>query len=322
MLTRRSLLAAPAILIAATAPITPAFARAPLPGPETPPLYRFKVGAFTVTAVTDGTLGLGPELFPAAQQKPQEAAQLLSQAALPPQGPIRTFVNAYLINTGDRLALIDTGLGPAPGFGPDLGRLPKNLAAAGIDPAAIDAVILTHLHPDHVGGLAPGGRATFPNAEIVVSEADYAFWMDEGTASRAPADAQPFFTFARESLKPYAGRIRRIGEGEAVPGLMLEAAPGHTPGHSSVRVASGPAQLLVWADIVHAAALQFQWPEWSIAFDADPGQAIESRKRAFEQAAADRLLVAGMHLPFPGVGYVTRQGEGYAYVPQLWPSIE
>ena len=114
MLTRRCLLAAPAILTAATAPITPAFARAPLPGPETPPLYRFKVGAFTVTAITDGTLGLGPELFPAAQQKPQEAAQLLSQAALPPQGPIRTFVNAFVINTGDRLALVDTGLGPGP----------------------------------------------------------------------------------------------------------------------------------------------------------------------------------------------------------------
>lgn len=323
MLTRRSLLAAPAILTAATAPpLAPAVARAPLPGAETPPVYRFKVGAFSVTAVTDGTLGLGAELFPAAQQKSQEAAQLLSQAALPPQGPIRTFVNAYVVNTGDRLALIDTGLGPAPGFGPDLGRLPKNLAAAGVDPAAIDVVVLTHLHPDHVGGLAPAGRPAFPNAQLVVSEADYAFWMDEGVASRAPADAQPFFTFAREALKPYAGRIRRVGSGEAVPGLTLEAAPGHTPGHSMVRVASGPSQLLVWGDIVHAAALQFQQPDWSIAFDTDPNQAAASRKRVFDQAAADRLLVAGMHLPFPGVGHVTRRGDGYGYVPQSWPSIE
>ena len=123
-------------------------------------------------------------------------------------------------------------------------------------------------------------------------------------------------------MKPYADRIRRVGSGEAVPGLTLEAAPGHTPGHSMVRVASGPSQLLVWGDIVHAAALQFQQPDWSIAFDTDPNQAAASRKRVFDQAAADRLLVAGMHLPFPGVGHVTRRGDGYGYVPQSWPSVE
>jgi glyoxylase-like metal-dependent hydrolase (beta-lactamase superfamily II) len=317
-LTRRSLLAAPAAFAAATLPFfAPAFARASLAGAETPPVYRFKLGAFTVTAITDGTLDLGTDLFPEALRQPQETARLLGQAALPTQGPIRTFVNAYAVDTGDRLALIDTGFGPAPGFGPDLGRLPKNLAAAGVD-----LVVLTHLHPDHVGGLAPGGRPAFPNAELVVSEADYAFWMDEGTASRAPADAQPFFTLARKALKPYAGRIRRAAPGEIVPGLTLEAAPGHTPGHALVRVASDGAQFLVWGDVVHAAALQFQHPDWSLAFDTDQAQAAASRKRVFDQAATDRLLIAGMHLPFPGVGYVARRVEGYAYVPQSWPSIE
>jgi glyoxylase-like metal-dependent hydrolase (beta-lactamase superfamily II) len=322
MLTRRSLLAAPAAFAAATLPFAPAFARASLAGAETPPVYRFKLGAFTVTAVTDGTLGLETDLFPEAQRQPQEAARLLGQAALPTQGPIRTFVNAYAVDTGDRLALIDTGLGPAPGFGPDLGRLPKNLAAAGLDPAAVDLVVLTHLHPDHVGGLTSGGQRAFPNAELVVSEADYAFWMDEGTASRAPADAQPFFAFARDALKPYAGRIRRAAPGEIVPGLTLEAAPGHTPGHALVRVASDGAQLLVWGDVVHAVALQFPHPDWSLAFDTDQAQAAASRKRVFDQAATDRLLIAGMHLPFPGVGYVARRIESYAYVPQSWPSIE
>lgn len=319
MLTRRSLLAAPAILAAGSTLPSFALAKAPLAGASSPGMYRFKVGAIEVTALTDGSLGLGVELFPAAQKEADAAAKLFQQAALP-QGPVRSFVNAYAINTGDRLILVDTGSGPAKDFGPDLGKLPRNLAAAGIDAAAVDTVLITHLHLDHVGGLAPGGKVAFPNAELVVGEAEHRFWNDAGIMAGAPADAKPFFTIAQEATKPYGSRLRLVREGELAPGITLVAAPGHTPGHMAVRVSSGSEQLLIWGDVVHMAALQFERPDWSIAFDTDMSLAAQTRRRMFDMASADRIPVAGMHLPFPGVGSVTRRGDAYAYVPQLWPN--
>lgn len=315
MLSRRSLLAAPAILSLASA--LPATARAPFGG-VSPALYRFKIGAAEVTALADGSLALDPTLFPAAKAEPETAARLLAQAGFGAQP--RSFVNAYLVNTGDRLVLIDAGTGPGQAFGPDLGRLLRNLAAAGVEPAAVDAVLLTHLHPDHIGWLAPGGQAAFPNAELVVPDTEYAFWTDEGIASRAPAEAKPFFDAAGAAVKPYAARTRRIQSGEAVPGITPVAAPGHTPGHTAYRIASGSEQLLVWGDVVHVAAFQFERPDWGIAFDSDMAQAAQTRRRMFDMAVSDRLLVAGMHLPFPGVGTVTRRGDSFAFAPQPWPA--
>ena len=318
MITRRSLVAAPFVIAGAAALPPPALARAPLTGAATPPVYRFRLGAFEVTAVADGALDLDRNLFPAALQDPQTADRLVRQNG-GQQTALRAFVNTYLVNTGDRLVLIDTGTGPV--MGPGLGHLPRNLASAGIDPAAVDTVLLTHLHPDHVAGLAPGGAAAFPNAEVVVADAEYRFWTDEGIAARAPADAQGFTKIARDALNPYASRVRRVSQaGEVVPGITLDLAAGHTPGHATYRIASGADQLLVWGDAVHAAAFQFERPDWSVAFDTDPSQAAQTRRRLFDLVAADRLLVAGMHLPFPGIGTVARQGDAYAYTPQLWPT--
>jgi glyoxylase-like metal-dependent hydrolase (beta-lactamase superfamily II) len=317
MLSRRSLIAAPVVLAAAsTLRITPALARAPAQGPS-PAVYRFQVGTAEVTALTDGTLDLSTDLFPGAQQDPTTAERLLAQAGRPDKA-LPTFVNACVVNTGDKLVLVDTGAGPGQDFGPGLGRLPKNLALAGIDPAAVDVLVLTHLHPDHVGGMAPAQAAAFPNAELVVAEPEYAFWTDQGVAAQAPKDFQPFFAAARAAVAPYGNRTRRVRGGEIVPGVTLEPAPGHTPGHSMVRVSSGTDQLLIWGDIIHVAALQFDKPDWAIAFDADHAQAAQTRRRVFDMAAADRLLVAGMHLPFPGVGRVARRGDAYAYVPEPW----
>ena len=318
MLSRRSLLAAPALLAAGAAvPPRPAMAKAPLANAATPAVYRFRLGTIEVTAVSDGTIDMPPDLFPGAKQDPATAARLLGQAALPEKA-VPTFVNAYLVNTGERLVLVDTGTGPIQGFGPNLGRLAKNLAAVGIDPAAVDVVVATHLHPDHVGGLSPANAPAFPNAELVLAESEHAFWNDEGIASQAPAELQAFFRIAREAIAPYAKRTRRLNAGEAAPGITLEPAPGHTPGHSMVRIASGAAQLLIWGDVVHMAALQFEKPDWSLAFDTDQGRAAETRKRVFDMAASDKLLVAGMHLPFPGLGRVARRGDAYAYAPEPW----
>lgn len=316
MLSRRHLLAAPAVIGAAGA--LPARAAAPLQG-ASPPAHRFRIGETEVTALGDGVLPIGAGEFPAAKD-PREVEAVLALSGRAP-GPIPTWVNAYLVNTGERLILVDTGTGgPAPELGGGLGRLPANLAAAGVDPKAVDLVVLTHVHPDHAGGLSPGGSPAFPNAEVVLLEAEHGFWTDEGVLSRAPAEMRPFFDIARASLRPYAARTRRVGPGEVARGVSLEAAPGHTPGHALVRIASGKDQLLILGDLVHAAALQFERPDWSIAFDVDQAEAARTRRRVLDMAAADRLLVAGMHLPFPGLGRVARRGQAYAYTAKPWPA--
>jgi glyoxylase-like metal-dependent hydrolase (beta-lactamase superfamily II) len=234
-------------------------------------------------------------------------------------------IQSYVVHTPRHKILIDTCVGnhkPRPNrpfwHMRTSDQYEKNLAAAGLSLDDIDFVLCTHLHPDHVGGLSPANAPAFPNAELVLAEPEYAFWTDEGIASRAPADFQPFFRLAQEAVKPYANRTRRMNAGEVAPGIALEAAPGHTPGHSMVRIASGAAQLLIWGDVVHMAALQFEKPDWSLAFDTDQGRAAETRKRVFDMAATDKLLVAGMHLPFPGLGRVARRGDAYAYAPEPW----
>ncbi|KGM34594.1 MBL fold metallo-hydrolase [Inquilinus limosus] len=297
----------------------PAQARAvPAAGPV-PGLYRFKVGTFEVTSINDGMLTLALEQFPAADRAGAEA---LLQRAFQPPAAIPTAVNAYLVNTGDRLVLIDTGTATA--MGPALGKVGANLKAAGIDPADVDLVVLTHMHPDHANGLVdPAGAAVFGKAHLAVAEAEYAFWTDDGILSQAPAGVQPFFHMARAAVKPYAGpdRVTRFGkEAEIIPGIRVLAAPGHTPGHSMVEVTSGTDRLLIWGDIVHAASLQFARPDWAINFDTDQQTAIASRKRVLDQVAADRVLIAGAHLAFPGIGHVGRAGEGYEFVPAFWQS--
>jgi glyoxylase-like metal-dependent hydrolase (beta-lactamase superfamily II) len=311
--SRRSLLTAgAAVAVTPWLPVAAA-ARAPLAGKQVPGVYRTMVGGFEVTALLDGHLDLGRELFPAADPAATDA--LLDKAFLPQAPAIRTPVNAYAVNSGERLVLIDTGTAQA--MGPGLGHLPASLQAAGIDPATVDAVLLTHMHPDHVNGLlTQQGVAAFPNAELLAAEAEAAFWLDESALGRAPAEVKPFFEMAQNAVKPYAARLRTFAPGgEALPGITSLAASGHTPGHTAYRVDSDGAQLLIWGDIVHVAALQFARPEWAITFDTDPSQAIDTRRRMFDMVVADRMAVAGMHLPFPGMGHVARDATGYAFVP-------
>jgi glyoxylase-like metal-dependent hydrolase (beta-lactamase superfamily II) len=270
-----------------------------------------------VTALIDGVLPLEREMFPGAVAAPAEADRLLDRAFEPRTGAVSP-INAFAVNTGDRLVLVDAGTSNS--MGPGFGAVPRNLEAAGIRPEDVDLVVLTHLHPDHAGGLLkPDGAPLFPAAEIAVAEAEHAFWTNDGVLAQAPAGARPFFEIARRSIAPYAARLRRFAPGaEVSPGLTAVAAPGHTPGHTLVRIASGAEQLLIIADSVHAAAFQFARPDWAIGFDADPAAASASRRRVLDMAAADRLLVAGSHLPFPGLGHVLKEGEAYAYVPETW----
>lgn len=295
-----------------TAPATASPAATPLPA-----AHRFTLGDLEITALSDGFLPLGLELFPAAD--PAAAEALLAKAFLPKAVP--TSVNAYLVTRGDQRILIDTGTASA--MGPTLGHVPEALAAAGVKPDMINTVIITHLHPDHANGLiGADGKAAFPAAEVVVSTPELAFWKDDGIMSNAPGEMKSFFDMARNAIAPYEGNIRQIeGEAEIVPGITALPAPGHTPGHLALRLGSGDANLLIFTDVVHVPALQFSRPEWAIAFDTDQEMAIATRKKILDMAAADGLLVAGMHLPFPGVGHVVREGDAYAYVPVPWPAL-
>ncbi len=294
-----------------------ALAKAPPYGHQVLSAYRHSVGDVEVIALSDGAVDLPVELFGKAD--PAEVAKILA-ATGSPTTKLGTEVNAFLVNTGDKLVLIDSGAGQL--FGPTLGRFAANLAALGIDPGAVDVIAMTHLHPDHFGGLLTGEqKLAFPNAEIVVSEADIKFWLDEAIAAKAPAGNRPFFDQARMMVGPYvsAKKYRPIVDGqEVVPGLTAIAAPGHTPGHTMYRVASGNMTLLIWGDIIHSAALQFPHPDWAIAFDTDPDQGTATRKRVFDMTSADTITVAGAHLPFPGIGHVVKSGTGYGYAPLFW----
>jgi len=293
-----------------------ALAGAPAVGRQVPGAYRFKVGSFEVTAINDGLLQAELGWFPTADKT--EAARILESAFLGPD-KFPTAVNAFLVNTGDRLVLVDAGTATA--MGPTLGRVAANLREAGVDPASIDAVLLTHMHPDHANGLVLNGAPAFPKAEVLVAEAEHAFWTDDGALARAAADAKPFFAMARGAVQPYSGRLRRFAPGgEVVPGITSVAAYGHTPGHTMFRVSSAGQTLLIWGDVVHSAVLQTAHPEWALGFDTDQAAAIETRRRVFDQVAAERLMVAGMHLPFPGIGHLAREGGAYRYVPAFWSS--
>lgn len=279
-------------------------------------IYRLKVGAFEVTILSDGNLPFQAELFTG---DPARAQKLLEDAFVPKQNPT-TSVNAWLVNTGNKLILVDTGASTH--FGPTLGRLPHNLAAAGVHPDAIDAVVITHMHPDHVPGLVSSDKKIlFKNATVHVGADEYGFWTSDDIYAKAPDGAKPFFDLARMAIKPYAeaGKVQTYKDGsEILSGLTAASAPGHTVGHSMIRVSSAGRDLLIWGDIVHSAALQFAEPDRSIAYDIDPAMAIASRKKVFDMVTTDRLLFAGAHLPFPGLGNTVKSGTGYTYVPLLY----
>ena len=292
-------------------------AKAPLSGHQVVGAYRQQVGSFEVIALNDGAIDIPVSLF--ANADPAEAGKILEFLG-GPKDKMATAVNAFLVNTGDKLVLVDSGAGKL--FGPTVGKFAANLKAFGVDPASVDVIAMTHLHPDHFGGLIDAEtKIAFPNAEIYISELDTKFWLDEAIAAKAPADFKPFFDQARMVVNPYiaARKFKPVVDGqEIVPGIVAMSAPGHTPGHTMYRVTSGKESLLIWGDIIHSAALQFAHPDWAIAFDTDAEAGTATRKRVFDMAATDKVMIAGAHVPFPGIGYVGKAGTGYHYAPAFW----
>jgi glyoxylase-like metal-dependent hydrolase (beta-lactamase superfamily II) len=280
---------------------------------KNPGIHHTRVGDIIVTALNDGMLQASTDwaTCPAAD------AEALLHAGFRKSPPMVS-ISSFLLTIGGRHALIDTGSGTA--LGPEFGHLPAHLATLGIDPADIATILVTHAHIDHIAGLTNGsGGAAFSNAELVLHEAEPAYWLDDAKAAVAPAEAREGFARAKAWLAPYGNRTRTVRDGgEALPGITAQHLPGHTPGHSGWRIASGGDQMLIWGDVVHLPAIQFARPEVGMVFDVDVEQGRKSRARAFEMAAADRLRVAGMHLDFPTFGHVTRAGSGYAFIPDAW----
>lgn len=295
--TRRSVLTAGACL---------PFLRLPEAGAAATAL-AYRVGTFTVTPLRDGLFPLEPAMIPGADSEAGRA--LLAQAGLPPKGPSPEPVNAFLIRRGARHGLLDAGCGTV--FGPGFDRVTAALAAEGLRPDQIETVWLTHLHADHAGGLLTGdGRARFVNAELVLQEREAAYWSDAGARSRAPSAMGLFFDTAQAVLAAYAGRVRRVaGQAELAPGVSFLPLPGHTPGHAGVLIEEGPERLLIWGDILHSRLLQVPHPDWTVIWDADPAEAIATRRHILDRAASEGLDIAGMHLS--SRGRVTRDGVGY-----------
>ena len=308
-MNRRHFLASTAALPLATAlPALPAFAdghATALPDAQT-----FSIGDIKVTALSDGALRIAPDVLSGIS--PEEYADLVASNFRDPE-TYRTPVSGFLIEAGGAKMLVDAGTGSI--MGPDLGRFMGNLTALGHDPADITTLIATHLHADHVGGAFDGDAATYPNAELVVSEAERAFWSDDAIRQQAGEGAALFFDVAQAALAAYANQLKIVtGEDEIAPGINVVPLPGHTAGHMGVAVTSGSESLLIWADIIHVPPVQFDRPDVTIAFDTDPTLAAQTRAQIMDRAAADRMLIAGSHMDFPGFGYIEKTADSYALV--------
>ncbi len=270
--------------------------------------YRHRVGDAIVTALSDGYLDIGFGYFKGIEEAEAERLQHEVFRTM----PARSAVNAFLVQTLGRTVLIDAGGGS--NVGPTLGNLPASLAASGVAPGEVDAVLVTHMHPDHIGGLVGAdGRAAFPNAELAVSALEAAHWLDSDVANVPDAATKTTVALAQAVAAAYPS-LRRFQGTQPVPGIDPHPLPGHTPGHTGYRIGD----LLIWGDIFQVPDIQSRRPEVGLAFDVDFDAAVATRRRTLDMAATDRLLVAGMHMHFPAFSHIARAGSAYAVVPVPW----
>ena len=270
--------------------------------------YCKQVGEMSVAALSDGYFDLPISYFAGLDSVESERLLRIASRPVPP----RIDVNAFLIETGSKRILVDTGCGSK--LCPTVNKLRQNLAARDISEASIDTVLCTHIHPDHTNGLIDElGAPVFINAEIVVHEAELEFWLSKAQMEKAPAALQPQFAWAIEAFAPYRDRIKTFRQGNIVSGIEAVPLYGHTPGHSGFLVHSGKEQLLIWADSVHSISIQAAHPEVTFAADVDPDAARATRQRLFDEVSTDQILVTGMHLEFPGFGYLVRSEQSFHY---------
>ena len=315
MLSRRRLLqGGSAALATGLAGTMPALAKGPMLGTQAPYFYRFKLGNAEATVVSDGTLPLGDPNTAFLGLTKEEVARQLNDNFLPTNDAVLE-QNILVLNTGDRIVLFDTGMGSMKNFGPTTGKLMATLKQAGIDPKDVDAVVMTHGHIDHVGGLmADDGSRHFPNAQYYIAQSDYDYWTNESVVPPAYKD---FLIQARKNLVPNRDRIVFIKDGqEFLPGVQAIAAPGHTVGHTLYMISSGGRQLCFIGDLTHHPVLLMEKPRTEFAYDTDPKQSAETRVKMLTMLATNRTPILAYHFAWPGIGHVSKQGDGFRYFPE------
>jgi glyoxylase-like metal-dependent hydrolase (beta-lactamase superfamily II) len=317
-LTRRSLVAGSAVALMAGA--VPAAAEAPPAAKQAPGIYRYRIGTFELTALYDG-IWYRPITDTFIRNAPFADVEHALDAAFMPHDKLETPFTTLIVNTGKKLVLIDTGTGGQ--ISPTAGMIGDNLAAAGISPKAVDQIVISHFHPDHINGIKDKDNAlVFANAEIMVPAPEWDYWMDDANMNAAPADQKLTFLNQRRIFADIAKQVTRYAPGKEVsPGIVTVPAPGHTPGHTVFAIHSGDQSLLVLSDTAQHPAIFARHPDWQAAFDVDGAEAVETRKKLFDRAAADRMLVTGYHFPFPACGHLVKTASGYEHVPVPWQPI-
>jgi glyoxylase-like metal-dependent hydrolase (beta-lactamase superfamily II) len=317
-LSRRSFLAAG--IGAAGAATLPARAAAPVAKMQGPGIYRYKLGDYQLTALYDGIwyLPIDDKFMRNAAFADVNAA--LTAAFLPPR-VLPISITALMVNTGRRLILIDTG--SAGQITDTAGVMLDNLKAAGVSPAEVDTIVISHFHPDHIDGIkTKDGAKVFPHAEILVPEPEWAFWMDDANMGRYAGKVHRYFLNARRIFADIAGEVRRFKPGvEVAPGIVSIPAFGHTPGHTAFSIHSGKDSLLVMSDTVRNPYLFVRHPDWQPGFDMDGPMAAQARRAVLERAASERMFVEAYHFPFPACGHIVRNGAGFEYEPAMWSPL-
>ena len=280
--------------------------------------HRYKIGAIEVTALADGVWEKAHDPAFIKGVTVDETKAALAAAGLPTDFvPIPFTPN--LLKMGTQLVLIDTGTGGGQTGGPKAGTMMKHLVAAGVEAGAINTILISHFHPDHISGLmtkAPENKPVFPNAEIHLPAQEYNFWMDPAIFGKLPAPRQPLARRIQEMFPVMKDKVRLFeGEREVLPGIRSIQAWGHTPGHTAFHVSSGNDQLILLGDSANIPALFVRNPGWQAAFDQDQNMAEASRRKLLDRAVADKAMVTGYHFPFPAAGTIARDGKGYAFMP-------
>ncbi|HTN98829.1 MAG TPA: MBL fold metallo-hydrolase [Nordella sp.] len=312
-LDRRSLIAGSAALGLSPLAMAPiARAAAPLTNSVGAPYMRYKVGDFEITAFNDGTrVAQNPEKIFGVNQKPEDVAAAAAENFLPADRLVNSFT-PVLVNTGKELVLFDSGNG-ANGR-PATGHLASQLKAAGYSPEQIDVVVITHCHPDHIGGLMENGAALAPNARYVIGETEYAFWSSPDRANGPTANAAKVVQANVVPLKDKMTFVKK--DGEAAAGIRAVEAFGHTPGQMAWHIESQGKRLLLGADFCNHYVLSLRYPKWHVSFDADKEKAVETRLTLLDMLSAERFPFTSYHMPFPAVGFIEKGPDGgYRFVP-------
>ena len=313
--TCRHFLRAALVLALALSWASQAFAAAPKHPEQAPGFFRLKLGDVEVTALYDGAGLVKPAMLHGAA--PEQLDALLLDAGLDPKVGEPIAINAFLLNTGASLILVDAGGGTA--LGPRAGQLPANLRAAGYEPGQVDVVLLTHMHGDHaLGLLGPDNKPLYPNAVIRPAVAEAAYWLADATLAAAPEARKASIQGLRKMAEAYTalGKWKPFGPDEApAEGVTAEKLPGHTPGQTGFWVRSQGQSLFFFGDTIHSSAVQFARPEVTIDYDSDQAGAKAARLALLSRLAKESCWVAGTHLQFPGIGRMKAQGKGYVWLP-------